>query len=70
MSRSWVATAPGKGCRLRAPFFSTVPAGTHTFAGQYNHAQGDRDAGRDDYTARARVAGEQVAVGGDFTQTR
>ncbi|MFJ3706542.1 MULTISPECIES: hypothetical protein [Streptomyces] len=48
----------------------SVPAGTHTFAGQYNHAQGDRDAGRDDYTARARVAGEQVAVGGDFTQTR
>ncbi|MFF5721992.1 hypothetical protein [[Kitasatospora] papulosa] len=48
----------------------SVPAGTHTFAGQYNHAEGDRDTGRDDYTARARAAGEQVAVGGDFTRTR
>ncbi|MFD9291447.1 hypothetical protein ACFWBV_24825 [Streptomyces sp. NPDC060030] len=48
----------------------SVPAGTHTFAGQYNHTEGDRDTGRDDYTARARAAGEQVAVGGDFTRTR
>ncbi|MDF9873111.1 hypothetical protein ACWC9F_30260 [Streptomyces sp. NPDC001110] len=48
----------------------SVPAGTHTFAGQYNHAEGDRDTGRDDYTARARAAGGQVAVGGGFTRTR
>ncbi|MGP3635807.1 hypothetical protein ACTU45_20995, partial [Streptomyces sp. 24-1644] len=45
----------------------TVPVGTHTFAGQYNHAEGARDSGADDYTARARVPGEQAAVGGDFT---
>ncbi|MDQ0797052.1 hypothetical protein [Streptomyces sp. B1I3] len=46
----------------------SVPAGTHTFAGQYNHAEGVRDAGRDGYTARARASeGEQVTVGGDFT---
>ncbi|MEU0146877.1 hypothetical protein ABZ119_13100 [Streptomyces sp. NPDC006288] len=45
----------------------SVPTGTHTFAGQYNHAEGTRDAGRDDYTARTDTAGEQVAVGGHFT---
>ncbi|MGW8888969.1 hypothetical protein [Streptomyces sp. NPDC055749] len=44
----------------------TVPVGTHTFAGQYNHAEGARDASDDDYTARARAAGQQVVVGGDF----
>ncbi|GAA2951607.1 MULTISPECIES: hypothetical protein [Streptomyces] len=43
-----------------------VPPGTHTFAGQYNHAEGTRDAGRDDYTARADASGEQSLVGGDF----
>ncbi|MGW4231636.1 hypothetical protein ACWEF9_20470 [Streptomyces sp. NPDC004980] len=47
-----------------------VPVGTHTFAGQYNHAEGTRDAGRDDYTARARAAGEPAAVGGDFSESR
>ncbi|MFS0692034.1 hypothetical protein [Streptomyces nitrosporeus] len=47
-----------------------VPAGTHTFAGQYNHAEGDRVTGRDDYTVRARAAGEQTSVGGDFTTAR
>ncbi|MFC8229144.1 hypothetical protein [Streptomyces sp. NPDC057287] len=46
-----------------------VPAGTHTFAGQYNHAQGTRDTGRDDYTARGRATGGQTSVGGDFAQT-
>ncbi|MFG2623436.1 hypothetical protein [Streptomyces sp. NPDC048473] len=45
----------------------TVPAGTHTFAGQYNHAEGDRDASGDDVTARAvRTTGQQAAVGDDF----
>ncbi|MFC9245246.1 hypothetical protein ACFT7S_14840 [Streptomyces sp. NPDC057136] len=44
----------------------TVPVGTHTFAGQYNHAEGARDAKGDDYTARARAFGQQAAVGGDF----
>ncbi|WP_063836769.1 hypothetical protein [Streptomyces sp. NRRL S-15] len=48
----------------------SVPAGTHTFAGQYNHAEGERDTGRDDYTARARAAGEQTSVGGGFRETR
>ncbi|MFI2782044.1 hypothetical protein [Streptomyces sp. ALB3] len=47
----------------------SVPAGTHTFAGQYNHAEGARDTGRDDYTARGLVGGEQVSVGGVFTDT-
>ncbi|MEV8228140.1 hypothetical protein AB0P41_19135 [Streptomyces sp. NPDC079167] len=48
----------------------SVPTGTHTFAGQYNHAEGTRDAGRDDYTARARTATGPVAVGGGFGATR
>ncbi|MFI6118345.1 hypothetical protein ACIBCU_00540 [Streptomyces sp. NPDC051064] len=48
----------------------SVPTGTHTFAGQYNHAEGTRDAGRDDYTARARTAAGPVSVGGDFSATR
>ncbi|MFD9503837.1 hypothetical protein [Streptomyces sp. NPDC060035] len=47
-----------------------VRAGTYTFAGQYNHAEGVRDAGRDDYTARARAAGEPASVGGDFSESR
>ncbi|MFJ8754721.1 hypothetical protein ACIREO_36225 [Streptomyces sp. NPDC102441] len=48
----------------------SVPTGTHTFAGQYDHAAGDRDAGRDDYTARARAAAGPASVGGDFSVTR
>ncbi|GAA2955854.1 hypothetical protein ACFPN0_07420 [Kitasatospora cinereorecta] len=48
----------------------SVPAGTHTFAGQYNHAEGGRDTGRDDYTVRARAAGGRAAVGGDFSESR
>ncbi|MFD7971284.1 hypothetical protein [Streptomyces clavifer] len=47
-----------------------VPVGTHTFAGQYNHAEGVRDAGRDDYSARARAAGGPAAVGGEFSESR
>ncbi|MFD5874328.1 hypothetical protein [Streptomyces sp. NPDC060322] len=46
-----------------------VPTGTHTFAGQYNHAEGSRDTGRDDYTARGRATGGQTSVGGDFAET-
>ncbi|MFF5337561.1 hypothetical protein [Streptomyces sp. NPDC013181] len=45
----------------------TVPAGTHTFAGQYNHAEGDRDAGGDYVTAHAvRASGPRAAVGDRF----
>ncbi|MEU2677958.1 hypothetical protein ABZ638_13820 [Streptomyces sp. NPDC007107] len=48
----------------------SVPVGTHSFAGQYNHAEGTRDTGRDDYTARGRAAADgAVSVGGDFTDT-
>jgi hypothetical protein len=47
----------------------SVPTGTHTFAGQYDHAEGTRDTGRDDYTARADAAGGQTSVGGVFPQT-
>ncbi|MFI6652494.1 hypothetical protein ACIBI8_33435 [Streptomyces sp. NPDC050529] len=45
----------------------TVPAGTHTFAGQYNHAEGDRDAAGDYLTAHAvRASGERASVGDYF----
>lgn len=47
-----------------------VQAGTYTFAGQYNHVEGARTAGRDDYTVRARAAGGQASVGGGFTDGR
>ncbi|MBM7438242.1 hypothetical protein [Streptomyces sp. HB132] len=48
----------------------SVPAGTHTFAGQYNHAEGDRGTERDDYTAHGQTPGEQTSVGGGFARTR
>ncbi|MEV5605408.1 hypothetical protein AB0L33_28605 [Streptomyces sp. NPDC052299] len=49
----------------------TVPAGTHTFAGQYNHAEGDRDATGDYVTAHAvRASGGKAAVGDRFGRTR
>ncbi|MEW1890139.1 hypothetical protein [Streptomyces sp. NBC_00523] len=45
----------------------TVPVGTHTFAGQYNHAEGDRDATGDYVTAHAvRASGGKAAVGDRF----
>ncbi|WGP12764.1 hypothetical protein [Streptomyces sp. SH5] len=48
----------------------TVPAGTHVFAGQYDHAPGGRDAGPDTYRATARTAdGTAYEVGGDFART-
>ncbi|OKJ71017.1 hypothetical protein [Streptomyces sp. CB02460] len=49
----------------------TVPAGTHTFAGQYNHAEGDRDATGDTVTAHAvRASGGEAAVGDRFGRAR
>lgn len=47
----------------------TVPAGEHVFAGQYNHAEGGRDAGEDTYAAEATASGQKAAVRGDFTRT-
>ncbi|MFD7865567.1 hypothetical protein [Streptomyces sp. NPDC059783] len=45
----------------------TVPEGTHTFAGQYNHAEGARDASGDYVTVRAlRASGERASVGDGF----
>lgn len=45
----------------------TVPAGTHTFAGQYNHAQGERDATGDYLAAHAvRASGQRASVGDRF----
>ncbi|MFD7720202.1 hypothetical protein ACFV6K_30935, partial [Streptomyces sp. NPDC059814] len=45
----------------------TVPAGTHTFAGQYNHAEGERDASGDSLTAHAvRSSGQRAVVGDSF----
>ncbi|NEB41859.1 hypothetical protein, partial [Streptomyces sp. SID14515] len=48
----------------------TVPAGTHVFAGQYDHASGGRDAGADVYRARATAASGAHEVHGDFAPTR
>ncbi|MCX4669127.1 hypothetical protein OG453_21035 [Streptomyces sp. NBC_01381] len=47
----------------------TVPAGKHVFAGQYNHAEGGRDAGDDAYAAEATASGLKAAVRGDFART-
>ncbi|MYW66564.1 hypothetical protein GTY65_21230 [Streptomyces sp. SID8379] len=45
----------------------SVPVGEFVFAGQYDHADGGRDASDDTYTVSARTgAGEPAAVGGDF----
>ncbi|MGW2256538.1 hypothetical protein ACWCXE_01440 [Streptomyces sp. NPDC001780] len=46
---------------------TTVPAGTHMFAAQYDHAEGGRDATGDRYTARASAGGGAAEVTGDFT---
>lgn len=51
----------------------TAPAGTHTFAGQYNHAEGERDAAGDDYTVRGGTSKPPegpFAAGGGFTPLR
>ncbi|MFF7656048.1 hypothetical protein ACFZCY_40535 [Streptomyces sp. NPDC007983] len=45
---------------------ATVPAGRYVFAGQYNHAEGSRDAGRDGYSATGHGPSGAFAVRGDF----
>ncbi|WP_413100525.1 hypothetical protein [Streptomyces sp. Inha503] len=47
---------------------ATVPTGRYVFAGQYNHAEGDRDTGRDAYAASGNGASGAFAVRGDFPQ--
>ncbi|MFJ6609440.1 hypothetical protein ACIQPT_04090 [Streptomyces sp. NPDC091289] len=47
----------------------TVPAGTHVFAGQYDHPSGGRDAGADVYRATATAASGTYEVHGDFART-
>lgn len=44
----------------------TLPAGTHVFAGQYNHAQGGRDSAGDVYAARGDGPSGAMEVRGDF----
>jgi hypothetical protein len=44
----------------------TVPPGPLVFAGQYDHADGERDAGDDSYTVRATAQGETAERRGDF----
>ncbi|MFF5565715.1 hypothetical protein ACFY7Z_08345 [Streptomyces sp. NPDC012623] len=44
----------------------TVPAGEHVFAGQYDHAEGDRDAGADRYAAKANGSDVTAEVEGGF----
>jgi hypothetical protein len=44
----------------------TVPAGQWVFAGQYDHAQGGRDAKGDSYRISGTAAGRVHAVSGDF----
>lgn len=47
----------------------TAPAGRHVFAGQYNHAEGARAAGRDHYTVTATDSGgERTSLRGDFAR--
>ncbi|MFD0353337.1 hypothetical protein ACFVHW_06230 [Streptomyces sp. NPDC127110] len=48
----------------------TVPAGQHVFAGQYNHAAGDREAGHDGYRVDAGGPRGALSVWGGFTPTR
>ncbi|MFD6877278.1 MULTISPECIES: hypothetical protein [unclassified Streptomyces] len=47
----------------------TVPAGTHVFAGRYDHTTSGRDAVADRYEATAEAARETFRVGGDFART-
>jgi hypothetical protein len=44
----------------------TVPAGEWVFAGQFDHARGGRDAGKDAYSVTATAASRQLSVGGGF----
>jgi hypothetical protein len=45
---------------------ATLAAGTYTFAAQYAHASGGRDAGQDTYAATATAHGSDVQVSGNF----
>jgi hypothetical protein len=45
---------------------ATLAPGTYTFAAQYSHAGGGRDAGRDTYEATATGHGSDVQVYGNF----
>jgi hypothetical protein len=44
----------------------TLPAGTYAFAGQFQHDEGDRDAGGDSYSAAGEGPGGTAAVTGGF----
>ncbi|MHC0428946.1 hypothetical protein ACX6XY_02010 [Streptomyces sp. O3] len=44
----------------------TVPVGEHVFAGQYDHAEGQRDAGGDSYRVAADTSAERAEWRGDF----
>ncbi|MGG8406405.1 hypothetical protein ACM614_07115, partial [Streptomyces sp. 12297] len=48
----------------------TVPAGRHIFAGQYNHAAGEREAGHDGYRIDANGPRGALSVRGGFTPAR
>ncbi|MGR4880381.1 hypothetical protein ACIPUC_13205 [Streptomyces sp. LARHCF249] len=48
----------------------TVPVGQHVFAGQYNHATGEREAKHDGYRADANGPQGALSVWGGFTPTR
>ncbi|MBT2469313.1 hypothetical protein J7E97_15870 [Streptomyces sp. ISL-66] len=48
----------------------TVPAGQHVFAGQYNHAAGEREAQDDGYRVDATGPRGALSVWGGFTPTR
>ncbi|MFF8268358.1 hypothetical protein ACF059_13300 [Streptomyces sp. NPDC016562] len=48
----------------------TVPAGQHVFAGQYNHAAGEREAGHDRYRVDANGGRGALSVWGGFTPAR
>ncbi|MFE5487623.1 hypothetical protein [Streptomyces sp. NPDC056527] len=48
----------------------TVPAGRHVFAGQYDHAEGGRDAGSDTFTVTATdTSGDRTSARGGFVPT-
>ncbi|MEU5026817.1 hypothetical protein [Streptomyces milbemycinicus] len=49
---------------------ATVPAGRHVFAGQYNHAEGDRDLTEDSYSASGNGPSGAFAVRGAFRESR
>ncbi|MEU9143721.1 hypothetical protein [Streptomyces sp. NPDC048349] len=48
----------------------TVPAGQHVFAGQYNHAAGEREIEHDGYRVDAKGPRGALSVRGGFTPAR